>query len=391
VVDRVNENGVPTSDESRTYIGLEHFDADSFTIVRWGSEVDLVVPKTCIKKGDVLFARRNTHLKRCAVAPFDTYFSPDGYAFRTKSPALLQDLLLYIVASDNFMNFAIEHSAGTHSKRVKWDDLVRYEFVLPPMEEQRGIADVLHKAELVEKMLHTCRETVQTLRVSLTETIFAERQGDDSGHNPGVLARGWRVEQLGNIADVRFSNVDKKTKVEEIPVRLCNYMDVYTKDYITNSGNFMCASASNREIDRFAIMKGDVLITKDSEEPTDIGVPALVIEELENVLCGYHLAMIRPDRNLIDSRYLWHFLKTRSIKRYLFQMANGVTRFGLPTGAILRLPVILPSLREQQELSRQLSMCRDSFALLSERVSVAVAIKRKLVDMFLCPIQGKAG
>lgn len=141
VVRRVEETGVPTGEESRTYIGLEHLDAGSFTVTRWGSEVALVVPKTRIKKGDVLFARRNTHLKRCAVAPFDTYFSPDGYAFRSKSPALMQELLLYIVASDGFMSFAIEHSAGTHSKRVKWTDLAQYEFALPPLEEQRRIAE----------------------------------------------------------------------------------------------------------------------------------------------------------------------------------------------------------------------------------------------------------
>src|SRR5689334_11161743 len=99
VVERVSEAGVPNSEESRTYIGLEHLDADSFAVTRWGSDIPLVVPKTRIKKGDVLFARRNTHLRRCAIAPFNTYFSPDGYAFRSKSPHLVQDLLPYIVSS----------------------------------------------------------------------------------------------------------------------------------------------------------------------------------------------------------------------------------------------------------------------------------------------------
>ena len=172
VVEKVNETGVPTGDESRTYIGLEHLDSDSFTVSRWGSEVDLVVPKTRIKKGDVLFARRNTHLKRCAVAPFEAYFSPDGYAFRSKSPALLHELLLYIVASDGFMSYAIEHSAGTHSKRVKWTDLMRYEFALPPLDEQRRIAEVLSVVRVLDDSLAMLEESCARVLASAAAYEF---------------------------------------------------------------------------------------------------------------------------------------------------------------------------------------------------------------------------
>jgi type I restriction enzyme, S subunit len=178
VVERVHETGVPTSDESRIYIGLEHLDSESLTVTKWGSDVALIVPKTRVKKGDVLFARRNTHLRRCAASPFDTYFSPDGYAFRSKSEALLQDLLLYVVASDDFMTFAIEHSAGTHSKRVKWGDLMRYEFALPPLEEQRRIAGALGAMEEARARLTHVEGTIQGLRISHLNDFFEPRFRD---------------------------------------------------------------------------------------------------------------------------------------------------------------------------------------------------------------------
>ncbi len=150
VTSRVTESVRPTPEQSRLYIGLEHMRPDSYTITDWGSEVDLDVTKTPILRGDVLFARRNTHLRRCAVAPFDTIFSPDGYAIRTKdSSVLLQEFLLHVVASDGFMDYAVENSAGTHSKRVKWSSLERYEFPLPPLDEQQKIVKVLAQAESV--------------------------------------------------------------------------------------------------------------------------------------------------------------------------------------------------------------------------------------------------
>ncbi len=141
---RVTESLRPTPEQSRHYIGLEHMRSDSYLITKWGSEVDLDVPKTPVLQGDVLFARRNTHLRRCAVAPFDTIFSPDGYAIRAKDPTILrQDFLLHLVSSDAFMDFAVENSAGTHSKRVKWSALERYEFALPPVTEQQRVAELL--------------------------------------------------------------------------------------------------------------------------------------------------------------------------------------------------------------------------------------------------------
>ena len=373
----------PAEDGFDRYLGLEHLEPGDLKIRRWGNVADGTTFTNVFRTGQVLFGKRRAYQRKLAVADFDGVCSGDIYVFEPKNDRLLPELLPFICQTDGFFEHAIGTSAGSLSPRTNWKSLASYEFALPPLEEQRRIAKVLQEAKTTVNALRTCRDSVQTLQASLAEAVLGKCEQGFEGRTAGVLSRNWRVEQLGNIADVRFSNVDKKTADDEIPVRLCNYMDVYTNDYIPSNIEFMRASASTREIQRFSIKKGDVLITKDSEEPTDIGVPALVTEELENVLCGYHLAMIRPDVDLVDSRYLWHFLKTRGVKRYLFKMANGVTRFGLTTGAILRLPVALPPLREQKELARRLSMCRDSFTWLSERVSGAAATLRRLMDMLL--------
>jgi len=94
---------------------------------------------------------------------------------------------------------------------------------------------------------------------------------------------GWQIKKLGSLVDPRSSNVDKKTDPGEIPVRLCNYTDVYYKNRITSDIDFMEASAKQREIDRFSLEKGDVIITKDSETPGDIAVPAYVCEDLTRI------------------------------------------------------------------------------------------------------------
>ena len=49
----------------------------------------------------------------------------------------------------------------------------------------------------------------------------------------------WPVKPLGSVAEIRTSNVDKKSNPGEQPVRLCNYMDVYSSEYITEDIEFM--------------------------------------------------------------------------------------------------------------------------------------------------------
>jgi type I restriction enzyme, S subunit len=165
----------------------------------------------------------------------------------------------------------------------------------------------------------------------------------------------WRQVELGQIADVRVSNVDKKTVLGEIPVQLCNYMDVYSNDYIRGHLDFMQASATVTEIARFKVELGDVLITKDSETPDDIGIPSVVTDEIDNLICGYHVALIKPNKSVVDSVYLSKQLGRAETAGYFARYAAGSTRYGLPMCAMNRTPVALPPLAQQRKIATILS------------------------------------
>lgn len=165
----------------------------------------------------------------------------------------------------------------------------------------------------------------------------------------------WANIALADIADIRFSNVDKKTIHGEAPVRLCNYMDVYGNDYITANLQFMEASATHAEIERFRVECGDVIVTKDSETPDDIGIPAVVVDEVANLVCGYHLALIKPHREKIDSIYLAKQLSSKPIAARFAQLANGSTRYGLSSSAIASTSVPLAPLAQQRRIAEILS------------------------------------
>ncbi len=125
---------------------------------------------------------------------------------------------------------------------------------------------------------------------------------------------------------------------------------------------FMKATATDREIEKCTLMVGDVLITKDSEKYNDIGVPALVREKIDKLLCGYHLAILRPLKH-IDGPYLFYALSTKDTQQQFHSYANGVTRFGLRKADIGLVELISPPLSEQRAIAYILSTLDDKIKL----------------------------
>lgn len=170
------------------------------------------------------------------------------------------------------------------------------------------------------------------------------------------------------------SNVDKVLRVGEMPVRLCNYSDVYNNEFISPQMDHMQATASGNEIERFSLSKNDVIITKDSESWDDIGVPALVIESSPDLVCGYHLALLRPNSKMILGAFLLRCLQARPVQVQLELAANGITRFGVPKSAIGATLVPVPPIGEQRAITDYLD--RET-----ARLDALVAEHRRLLDL----------
>ena len=170
----------------------------------------------------------------------------------------------------------------------------------------------------------------------------------------GDVPAHWNVHRLRTVAEMRVSNVDKHIKDGELPVRLCNYVDVYKNDRITQDMAFMRATATAAEIERFRLEAGDVLITKDSETFNDIGVPALVQDTAYDLVCGYHLALLRPSGARLNGPYLLRALQSPTVAYQFHVAANGVTRYGLTHEAIKSVQLPLPPLPEQHAIARYL-------------------------------------
>jgi type I restriction enzyme S subunit len=231
----------------------------------------------------------------------------------------------------------------------------------PPPDEQRAIADYLDaNAAQVRTLVRNRRRLIEVLneqkQAIINETVT--RGSSQSGrYKPsgndwlGEIPQSWESRRLKNVAELRVSNVDKHTKAGELPVRLCNYTDVYKNSVITADMPFMTATATPEEVRAFHIEPGDVIITKDSEDWQDIGVPALVSETADDLVCGYHLAILRPRPNVMSGRFLAYVMQCIGVSTQLSLAANGVTRYGLSHSAIKAISLPVAPFDDQEPLA----------------------------------------
>ena len=180
--------------------------------------------------------------------------------------------------------------------------------------------------------------------------------------------------KLSDVAKVEISSVDKKTKEGEAPVRLCNFTDVYHNWAITADmvDNFMEATANAKEVEKFSIRKGQVAFTKDSETRDDIGIPTYIADDFENVLLGYHCALITPDKSKLSGKYLNAFMHSAYIQKYFELNATGSgMRYTLSLETLQSMPLLLPSLEEQEVIG-------DFFSSIDRKIALNRAINQNL-------------
>lgn len=330
VVTRVTDYRTPTSSDTETYVGLEHLDADSLVVSRRGSDVDLLVPKTAVVRGDVLFARRNTHLRRVAVAPFDCLFSPDGYAFRSKSPELLQDFLAWLVASDSFMDYAVRWSAGTHSKRVKWSDLVSFEFELPSLDEQRKIAATLWAIEEVGSTYRRLLRQIGIVAGAAADDVFS----DALGANGLPLADFCERITVGVVVRPAQYYVDRGVPALRSLNVLPNRFDL--RDLVFFS------SESNEVLSKSKLRNGDVVVVR-SGRPGDA---AVIRDDLDGANC-IDLIIATPREGLL-SDYLARLLNSSFGRAAVARRTAGTAQAHFNVGALKKLLLSVPQPEEQQ-------------------------------------------
>lgn len=341
----ITDKKMPEPGDEKSYIGLEHLDSGSLAVTRWGGEIELKGQKLVMKKGDVLFGRRNTYLRRAAIAPHDGIFSAHGMIFRPKTEVIDPDYFPFFIASDYFMSAAIRISVGSLSPTVNWKTLKELEFDIPSLEQQRESAKIL-------KAANELKESYQALLLKtddLVKSQFIEMFGDPTSNPNGwtkltvreAVKQGYIARPLDGNHGAKHPKGDDYVP-EGVPFIMAQ--DLKDKHVDFNSCHFITEKQA-RTLKKGWAKTGDVLLTNKGT----IGRVAVIQEsEYKDMLLTPQITYYRCLKD-IDNEYLAGYFITDFFVNQLEKLTTGTTRASVTITQQENLELIIPPVDMQRE------------------------------------------
>lgn len=378
IAQKVTENIDPAKTDLEVYVGLEHLDADDIHIKRHGVPFDVKGGKLRCYPGDIIFGKRRAYQRKAAIVDFDGICSAHAFVFRANSDVIEPELFTFFLHSDQFMHRMVDISVGGLSPTINWSDLKHQEFLLPPKDQQKQLAELLWAMDdVIEKERVVLENTKKFKEVRMINLLNGFNLVDERK----TLPQNWERLKISDVGVVATSSVDKKNKPNEKEINLLNYMDVYSTvdKKIDSRIDFMRVTANDNQLVKSQIKNGDVLFTPSSETTDDIGHSAVVTESLPETLYSYHLVRLSFKRD-IDLNYKRFLFNNPKILYDFSRKAKGVTRMTLSLEDFNNTEFRLPPMEEQKKIANELSLIIDNMVMCERKIESSKALQKSLIN-----------
>lgn len=237
---------------------------------------------------------------------------------------------------------------------------------------------------------------MQTLK--LTKKYEAYLEYKDSGVDwLGKIPNEWRMKKMRHLGFFTASGIDKKFLETEILTKMVNYTDIYGngKMLIDKTSELKRTTASSDKIKEHSLKKGDILFTPSSETEKDIGVSAVVMEDMENAVYSYHLIRFRPEKDLLNIKFSKYFCNNDFVLNQFSSLCTGTTRMVVGREDFKSIKILLPSLSEQGKMANFLDGKVFLIAQIIERKQKLIEILKEKrtseINSFIINAEGEAG
>jgi type I restriction enzyme S subunit len=365
VVENCNETCDPEEAGLERFVAMEHLEPGSLHVRSWGNVADGTTFTRRCRPGQVLFGKRRAYQRKVAVAEFEAVVSGDIYVLAPKDQRLLPELLPFLCLSERFFQHAVGTSAGSLSPRTNWSSLASFEFDLPPLDQQRRIAEIFKSAATLHRRRLELSESLSVARDAKRASLFKgehlrgqrfEISNWGVGRIPGVcdLPVGWRVEKLTSVARLESGHTPRRS-VEgywsggNVPWISLQDTDGLKKRYIGTTAQMPTAAGIKNSSARL-LPAGTVVFCRTAS----VGLCSIMEKEMStsqdfaNFVCGQE----------IQNEYLYHLL--RWLTPVWDGLMGGSTHKTIYMPDFQKLEVILPPVEQQSFISRESNALDDA-------------------------------
>ncbi|WP_185264530.1 restriction endonuclease subunit S [Elizabethkingia anophelis] len=326
-------------------IELEHLSSETGQLLGFvdGSQSGSI--KNVFQKGDVLFGKLRPYLKKYYQPNFDGVCSSEIWVLNGKE--ILNDFLYYLIQTNSFVDLA-NQSSGSKMPRADWSILENGLFSFPNSEEQQKIASFLslidERIQTQNKILIHLKSLIESLNDSLSEQKIRINSNFEN----------WKKVRLGDLG-YTFTGLSGKTKEDfGNGKRYIQYKQIFdsSKIAIENCGYVNVSENENQN----SVKYGDIFFTISSETPDEIGMSSVLLEDVKNVYLNSFCFGFRLNSfNEMIPEFARFLFRSKVVRNEIKKLAQGSTRYNMSKTELLKLEILLPSIKEQKEISALLS------------------------------------
>lgn len=335
VVENLNETCDPAEAGLERVIAMEHLEPGSLHIRAWGKVADGTTFTRRCRPGQVLFGKRRAYQRKVAVAEFDAVVSGDIYVLAPKGDRLLPELLPFLCLSERFFQHAVGTSAGSLSPRTNWSSLASFEFDLPPLDQQRRIAEILWAVDEVTQRHQVAFQQIEQLPLTFANYVT----GGERSNNDAI-----QTAALGEVADViDCKHITPKPFSEGIPIVSPGNVKWGALDLS------QCRLTSEEQyqtlMDHCIVREWDMVMGRNQT----FGVAAFV-QPRQRFVLGQDTVLIQSRK--LSSKYIYLTLQSSLLRSQIDQLSIGSTfkRINLKDIRALRIPLANASMQREAEL-----------------------------------------
>lgn len=322
----------------------------------------LLTAKSKPRLNDILLTKDGT-LGRLALVGNETICINQSVAVLRSNDQTDPAFLKLLLEGSRYQRRMVEDAGGSTIKHIYITVVDKMPIGIPPDKaEQRKIAEALSDMDTLLAGLDRLIAKKRELKQAAMQQLLTGQT-----RLPGFQGQ-WDVRRLGEIGEISGSGVDKKSRPDEVPVRLVNYMDVYRRAFIFSTDLDYTVTAQPHHARRCNVRKGDVFFTPSSETRDDIANSAVAMEDIADAAYSYHIVRLRLS-DPWDLRFRTYAFKTRAFLRQAETVCDGGgTRYVISLSKFRNLVVSVPPVAEQAAIAEILwDMDAELFALEARR------------------------
>ncbi|MBX6951415.1 type I restriction endonuclease subunit S [Providencia rettgeri] len=364
------EQRKPSGDKEFIYVDIGSINRDSKCIESPLKITGKNAPsraRKVINTGDVLVSLTRPNLNAVALVPKDLNDQIASTGFEViKSVWVDSRYIFALTRSKDFIDSISGAVQGALYPAAKSSDVQAYKFSLPPLEEQKVIADkldaLLTKVEKNKARLERISELMKAFRQSVLSAAVSGKLV--SVNNPITVT-------VGEIAtDIRYGTSKKcdynggQTPVIRIP---------NISDRKLNTSDLKYADFTEKELKTLALKVGDILVIRSNGSLDLVGKPALVEQKYEGFLYAGYLIRIRCNEKKILPSFLLNIMNSRVVRDVVeisSRSTSGVNNINSKELAALKF--VLPSIEEQAEIVQYVEKFFDFADSIEQKANVAL-------------------